>query len=54
MDRLTPDCDMFSALVAPAKLPHCTIAAKTLIPFKSPQSNTTSDLQVNNIREGSR
>jgi hypothetical protein len=33
MERLTLDCDMFSALPAPAKLPHCTIAAKTLIPF---------------------
>jgi hypothetical protein len=34
MDRLTPDCDIFNALPAPAKLPHCTIAARMLIPFR--------------------
>jgi hypothetical protein len=33
---MTPDCDIFSALPAPAKLPHWTIPAKALIPVRDP------------------
>ncbi len=37
-DRIIPDCDVFNPLPAPAKLPHCTIAARMLNPFKTRSS----------------
>jgi hypothetical protein len=33
IDRLTPDCDMFSTSPAAANVPLSTIADSTLIPF---------------------